>query len=224
MLAEGNPFLSFPPLFSLVFFGWGPIAKLRRSQAKRTMLVSLEPPPPLPKWTTVRTSGFNSQSNVYTIHHLKPEVRFSDTPPSQTKYLCHWASANFCDGPLREEVQSKYIFKFDSLGGKNRETNTWTFKKSEKLLFESHMHAVKNLIFRWNILISGFLCMDLLFCNKALTKCMTVLSWSFFVRKRTFGLKAPPIHEHLRYRNTFSPWCCWGLLDTIQFFPSFKTS
>ena len=44
-------------------------------------------PPPL-KRTKVRTSGFNSQTNVYTKHHLKPEVRcFRKLPPSETNFV-----------------------------------------------------------------------------------------------------------------------------------------
>ena len=41
-----------------------------------------------PKRTNLRTSGFNSQTNVYTKHHLKPEVRFfRNPPPSQTNFI-----------------------------------------------------------------------------------------------------------------------------------------
>ena len=57
------------------------IAKVRRSPAKQTNLVSLETPLPPPKRTKVRTSGFNSQTNMYTKHHLKPKVRFLRKPP-----------------------------------------------------------------------------------------------------------------------------------------------
>ena len=95
----------------------GAIAKVRRSPAKRTKLVSFETPslpsetnksshfrlqlsdqcvyktpfetPSLPlKRTKVRTSGFNSQTNVYTKHHLKLKVRFFffKPPPSQTNF------------------------------------------------------------------------------------------------------------------------------------------
>ena len=39
------------------------------------------PPPPPVKRTKVRTPGFNSQTNVCTTHHSKPEVRFFRKPP-----------------------------------------------------------------------------------------------------------------------------------------------
>ena len=62
------------------------IAKVRRSPAKRTTLVSLETPSlPLKK---NRTSGFSCQTNMYTKHHLKPKVRFlRKPPPSQTNFV-----------------------------------------------------------------------------------------------------------------------------------------
>ena len=66
----------------------GAIAKVRRSPANRTKLVSLVTPTQPPKRTKVPTSGFNSQTNVYTKHYLKPEVRFfRKPPPSQTNFV-----------------------------------------------------------------------------------------------------------------------------------------
>ena len=42
---------------------------------------NLLPPPPPPKRTKVRTSGFNSETEVYTKHHFQPKVRFFRKPP-----------------------------------------------------------------------------------------------------------------------------------------------
>ena len=79
----------------------GAIAKVGRSPAKRTKLISLETPSLPPKRTKIRTSGFNSQTNVYMKHHLKPQMRFFSKNPTLVNEFCsfHWASANFCDGP-----------------------------------------------------------------------------------------------------------------------------
>ena len=80
----------------------GATAKVRRSPAKRTKLVSLETPSLPPKRREVRTSGSNSQTTVSYKHHLKPKVRFFSKTPTLPNEFCsfHWASANFCDGSL----------------------------------------------------------------------------------------------------------------------------
>ena len=60
------------------------------------------------KRTEVRTSGFNSQTNVYTKHNLKPKSAIfpNPPPPAPPNEFCsfHWASVNCCDGPLLHAI------------------------------------------------------------------------------------------------------------------------
>ena len=72
----------------LARFILGAIVKVCRSPAKQTKLVSLETPSLPPKQTKIRTSGFNSQINMYVNTIWSPNCDFFETPPSrQTNFV-----------------------------------------------------------------------------------------------------------------------------------------
>ena len=78
-----------------------------------------------------RTSGFNSQTNVYTKHHLKPKVRFfRKPPPSQTNFVCFtgllrtFAMAPYTDRPHSTVNLHSYPRLFPCLQIPMREVKT----------------------------------------------------------------------------------------------------
>ena len=86
-----------------------------------------------PKMTKIASGGPAFQPNVYSKHHLKPEVWFfskSPTLPNEFRSL-HWASANFCDGPYRPPPDCEK----GKLAVEPDEQQALTYPSREKKLF-----------------------------------------------------------------------------------------
>ena len=100
-LTEVGPHLS--QTFHVRYFAFTRGHRKSSQKPSETNKISFTWNPSLPpKRTKVRTPGFNSLTNVYTKHHLKPKVRFFKNPALPHEFCSfHWTSANLnCDGPL----------------------------------------------------------------------------------------------------------------------------
>ena len=71
--------------------------KSSQKPSKTTKLLSVETPSLPSKQTKVRTSGINSQMNVYTKDYLKPKVLFLWTPPPPKKKRIVFVFLSFCE-------------------------------------------------------------------------------------------------------------------------------
>ena len=96
----------------------GAMAKVHRTPAKRTQLVSLETPSLPTKRTKGRTSGFNSQTNVHTKDHLKHHECFLRDPLLPKRSL--FVSLGFCEllrWPVNSTIATRSLLFWALLSG-----------------------------------------------------------------------------------------------------------